>query len=153
MAPTAGDSQESDDLNADLVAYKNAGVDVKMIAAADFQPPSSPPAMPAGVSPDDWPPYYYGGQIETHEAFWKNYGWHPPRQPVKSMPSGVSTGYQYVPTPRTTTFTGAGTGMSKTRPSGMGMAPVFVSVATGLVIGAAVSRSGSFGRYSGYSGG
>jgi hypothetical protein len=153
VAPTAADSQEMDDLNADLVACKNAGLDVKMVAAGDFQPAPVAAPVPAGVSPDDWPPYFYGSSSDTHEGFWLNYGWRKPRKPVKSAPSGVSTGYQYVPTPRTTSFSGVGTGMTKTRPSGMGMAPVFVSVATGLVVGAAVSRSGSFGRYSGYSGG
>jgi hypothetical protein len=151
VTPSAADSQEMDDLNADLVACKNAGIDVKMVAASDFRPDQGTQAAPTGTPPEDWPLFYYGGQADTHEAFWKNYTWRAPRKPPKTTPQDVSTGYQYLPTPRATQF--LGTGASKSRPAGMGMAPVFVSIATGLVVGAAVSRSGSFGRYSGFSGG
>jgi hypothetical protein len=151
--PSASYNQEADDLNGDLVEYARNGIDVKMVAASDFRPDASspaspPPGTPPPVTPDDWPPYYYSGSADSHEGFWSDYPWNPPRRPVKSPPSGTSGLASYRPVPRTTLYTNTGTGTSKTRPASVGAVPVVVAAATGIVVGAAVSRSGSYGRYS-----
>jgi hypothetical protein len=127
-----------------------------MAAASDFTPdpgaPSSPPAGAPQASPDDWPPYYYGGSADSHYGFWNDYGWNKPQRPVLRPPSGTSgLATSYRPTPRTTVYSAGGTGSTKSRPATIGAVPVVVAVATGVIVAAAVSRSGrsgSSGRYS-----
>jgi hypothetical protein len=158
VAPTSSDSLELDDLNADLVGFQAAGLDVKMIAATDFLPDASvASAAPAGTSPDEWPPYYYGGSPDTHLAIYKNYGWGAPSRPVKSVPSNVSSGFSYRPVARPTIFSAAesATGKAtKQKPATFGTVPVVVAAATGLILGAALSRrNGSIGRGGGWFGG
>ncbi|MCU0657439.1 MAG: hypothetical protein MUF64_19920 [Polyangiaceae bacterium] len=149
VVPSASYNREADDLNADFVAYGKSGIDVRMIAASDLTPEAGPTAAPPGVPADDWPPYYYGGSAESHHGFWTESGWGPPPRPAPRAPSGTSGLVKaYRPTPRSTQYNSAGTGMSKTRPSTMGTMPVVVAATSGLIVGAAVSRSGSFGRYS-----
>jgi hypothetical protein len=153
IGPSASYPQEADDLNGDLVEYARNGIDVKMAAASDFRPdPSSPPSPPAGTpqaTPDDWPPYYYGGSADSHHGFWNDYPWNRPLRPVKSPPTGTSgLASSYRPVPRTTLYSNTGTGSTKTKPASVGAVPVVVAAATGVVVGAAVSRSGSYGRYS-----
>lgn len=153
ISPSSSYPLEADDLNSDLVVYARDGLDVKMAAASDFTPdpgsPSSPPAGAPQTSPDDWPPYYYGGSADSHYGFWNDYGWNKPQRPVLRPPSGTSgLATAYRPTPRTTVYSTGGTGSTKSRPATIGAVPVVVAAATGLIIGAAVSRSGSSGRYS-----
>ena len=63
--------------------------------------------------------------------------------------NGVSSlASAYTPTARSTSYSGIGTGTAKTRPASMGAVPVLVAAGTGVVVGAAVSRNGSYGRYS-----
>lgn len=151
--PSASYPNETDDLNTDLLEYTRSGVEVRGAAATDFRPdPATPPTPPAGqpapATPDDWPPYFYGGDAGSHYWFWNDYKWNAPQKPAKKAPSGVSgLATSYAPTPRTTLYSGTGTGTAKTRPAGMGAMPVLVAAATGLVVGAAVSRSGSYNRY------
>lgn len=151
VSPSASFKQEADDLNADYVAYKQAGFDVKMVAATDFRAdPSTPSTAPANTSPDDWPPYYYGGDDASHFWFWKDYPWNPPQKPAKPAMGNSGLHGSYSPSARSTMF--SGTGASKTRPASMGAVPVLVAAGTGVIVGSAVSRSGSLNRYSGSSG-
>jgi hypothetical protein len=153
VTPDASTTRESDDINADMVSYAAAGLDVKMIAATDFNPDPGQrsAAIPAGTTPDEWPPYYYGGSADTHYWFFRNYPWGNPPRPPKSQPSRVSTGYAFSPSARSTPFSGSG--MVRPKPPSFGAVPVVVAIATGIVVGAAYSRSGSLGRSYGWGGG
>lgn len=88
VRPTA-DSQELDDLNADLVGWEEAGVETRLLNADAFQAPvpgEAPPAPdpnapPHTPSPED--PYYttrvhevhhYYGGASSHWFFWSLFG-------------------------------------------------------------------------------
>jgi hypothetical protein len=151
---------ELDDINADLTAYKDAGIDTRLVALDEFKPdPAAPPANAAAATKQDAgsdaataPPrrttYYYGGSPGYNWWFWPHYGWgRPARTMSSSPPPGVSAS-SYRPTLRTTSFAGVGT--TKSRPSGFGREPVAVSRSSGRVVGS--SRSGSWTRSSGWTG-
>ena len=89
---------EADDLNDDLVALDQGGVDVKMLALSDFSEtplpgwldqagPLCPPAPLAGPVR-----YYFGGSPATHGCFTWWYGW----GTASSVPSG---GAPVIPVP------------------------------------------------------
>lgn len=143
VVPTASDLVELDDLNAQLVAYVAAGLEVKAIAVSDFGPdPQRPvPASEPWKSPDD-PPYYYGGEAATHLGFWDRYPWSAGPKAAHRVPTGVSSGSSFAPRPRSTPFSSA------TGPASFGLVPVVVAVATGAILGAKLSRSGSWNRAS-----
>ena len=140
VVPTGSDLVEVDDLNEQLVAYAGAGVDVKAVAVSDFGPDPRRPT-PAGQEPDD-APYYYGSDASAHPGFWDHYLWSPPPKPAHPIPSNVSSGYSYVPTPRRTPFSSA------VATPGFGLVPVVVALGTGAILGAKLSRSGSWNRAS-----
>jgi hypothetical protein len=84
--------------------------------------------------------YFYGGSGATHAKFWTHF---------TAPPSDLSTNelQTYVPTPRATPFSsGTTTTTSRPRPTGFGMVPVAVAVGTGVILGAKLSRSGSWNR-------
>jgi len=94
--------RELDDLNEDFLAWRAAGLDVKLVAASDFRPapqgtvtpvPATAQASatdggttaadggtpgPAVASTPSGPPqptYYFGGSPAMHERFWTMYPW------------------------------------------------------------------------------
>lgn len=142
-------AHELDDLNDDLVAFKNKTIDVKMIALSDFAPApeslmgSDPSAALAST-------YYYGGHPMGHVIFWSSYHWSSPSYSGRPWTGGglsrtVSGGHAFAPTLRPTMFSsrsvGGLSGVGKQRPSGFGR----VSYRSG---GGGFGRSGSFGRTS-----
>ncbi|MFS8069847.1 MAG: hypothetical protein ACMG6S_26070, partial [Byssovorax sp.] len=137
VVPTKGDVAELDDLNEQLVAYVSAGLSVKAVAVTDFGPAAPGPA--AGDVP-----YYYGSDPETHQNFWVHYPWNPAAKPASRAAVGVSIGYSYTPRPRTTPFSSS----AAAAPTGFGYVPVIVAVGTGAILGAKLSRSGSWNRAS-----
>ncbi|MEP7125455.1 MAG: hypothetical protein ABJE95_31270 [Byssovorax sp.] len=142
VVPTGNDMTELDDLNEQFVAYAGAGLDVKIIAATDFGPDTAAPApmkAPTAASPDA-PIYYYGSSSAAHSSFWPLYRWGTTKDPA--VASGVSTGYIYVPRARSTAFSSAAV------PTGFGLVPVVIAVGTGAILGAKLSRSGSWNRAS-----
>jgi len=143
VVPTGNDLVELDDLNEQLVAYAAAGLDVKLIAATDFGPDTRPPAptsAPRPASPDD-PVHYYGSSAAAHSSFWPLYRWGPAKGQATTA-ANVSTGYIYVPRARSTAFSSAAV------PTGFGLVPVVIAVGTGAILGAKLSRSGSWNRAS-----
>lgn len=143
VVPTGSEVVELDDLNEQLAAYVAGGLDVKAIAVTDFGPDTRPPApgsTPKPASPDD-PIYYYGSSAATHQSFWPLYRWGPaPRDQI--VASNVSTGLIYTPRTRSTAFSSAAV------PTGFGLVPVVILVGTGAILGAKLSRSGSWNRAS-----
>jgi hypothetical protein len=76
---------ESDDLNDDLVAIDEGGIDVKMLALSDFSEAPLPgwPADPSCGAAPGAPitasaPLYFGGSAGAHACFSFWYGWQPP---------------------------------------------------------------------------
>jgi hypothetical protein len=144
VRPRASD-KELDDLNADLNAYREAGVDVRLVAADEFKPAPASDAGASDVTTTRSTTYYYGGSPSTHWWFWSHYGWGRPARFVSPTPPVVSAS-SYRPAPRATGFTGVGS--SKVRPMGFSQEPVATSRSSGRVVGS--SRSGSWSRSSGW---
>jgi hypothetical protein len=147
VSPNAIDRHELDDLADDFLAFGPAKLAVKVVPATAFeQGAGSPPADAASTTSDG--PYFYGGSKATHPTFWTH--WDAPA-------SGLSTNevQSYTPTPRTTPFSsGAPTsGTTRQRPPGFGMVPVAIALGTGVILGAKLSRSGSWNRTSSTSSG
>jgi len=163
VTPTDADAIELDDLNDDFVYTVRQGAQVKTVAASSFAGTASPQsdvaqAQDAGP-PDTGPVYFYGNDATTHEWFWTDYPWSIPyvgkgNKPAVE-PSFTRSGKDYVPVPRVTPFsTGAYFGStSPPKPATFGMVPVVVAAATGVILGAAMSRSGSWTRSSSWGGG
>jgi hypothetical protein len=143
VTPTAS-AQELDDVNDDFVAYAREGIDVRMLAADELvivpAKPGSDPTLP--------PDALYGGSKETHGAFWLTYPWSTAPAGVKSY-AGPSALWK--PKARTTGFSVAAAG--KNAPPNFGTVPVIVAAETGAILGAKLSRSGSWTRSSGGWGG
>lgn len=153
IVPGREQQQESDDLNDDFVAYKDAGLKVALFPLSDMQkvteqvPKTEPGGSTRTVSE---PRYYYGGGLESHLGFLLLYSFLAPRPmlyypyPVGGFPTGgmgsgrgVTLGDirrpstpapSYQPTSRPTMFSGARVGgqggVGRTRPSGFGRTTV-----------------------------
>ncbi|MFT3764157.1 MAG: hypothetical protein QM820_01350 [Minicystis sp.] len=165
VVPWTSDTTELDDLNDDFVLYARAGIDVKMVASDAFGPDlaeSAPVQRPDDEDENSYPRYYYGGRQSSNLWFWTDYPWvklpratpgKPQDQPTE--PPLVRPGKDYVPRPRATPFsTGAPTpGGARPKPAAFGSVPVVVAVASGIILGAKLSRSGTWNRTSGWGGG
>ncbi|MFY0524292.1 hypothetical protein ACN28I_14345 [Archangium gephyra] len=107
--------QELDDLNEDFVAWRTAGLDVKLVAASDFRPDpteTAPPGVASGqpmatadagtpadagtrvatagsTGPRHW---YYGGSRMAHDSFWLFYPWGRTRTSTGTMHGIPSAG-------------------------------------------------------------
>ncbi len=133
VSPNAVDRQELDDLVDDFLAFASAQIALKILPLTAFDPGGAAQGSP----------YFYGGSSTTHTQFWTH--WSAPS-------SGLATNevQSYTPTPRTTPFsTGTPTPTSSTsrpRPTNFGTVPVAIAVGTGVVLGAKLSRSGSWNR-------
>ncbi len=147
---------ELDDLNDYFNYAVYQGALVKLVATRSFAGMSMLEAD-GGVATH--PNYFYGDNESTHEWFWMDYPWSTPyvRKGGKppTEPSFPRPGKDYVPVPRVTPFsTGAAQGsMMPPKPPTFGMVPVVVAAATGVILGAAMSRSGSWTRSSSWGGG
>jgi hypothetical protein len=84
VTPDAQVTLESDDLNDDLVAIADGGVDVRMLALSDFSEtplpgwPTDPCAAPAAAAVATAPLFYFGGSPGAHACFSYWYGWQLP---------------------------------------------------------------------------
>jgi len=99
VTPDQQVTMEADDLNDDLVAVDQSGIDVKMVALSDFSETPLPgwldeasplcPAAPLAGAVR----YYFGGSPTTHGCFTWWYGW--------GMPSPSASGAQAIAIPPT----------------------------------------------------
>jgi hypothetical protein len=166
VTPTSADIVELDDLNEDFVLYASSGIDVKIVAADAFNPDPDALGSLSGAYYDTSSPYgaprqederrrcYYGGSLSSHWFFWFDYPWvkpvphmagYPPRMPAHARP-----GAHYNPAARITphcprSMMGSPPS-SMPCPRGFGDVRVVVSSRTGMILGAAASRSGSWNR-------
>ncbi len=149
VVPTLAETIELDDLNDDFVMYAAAGVDVKLVAASSFAPDPQDPG-----NATDGPPHHYGGSARSHAAFWSDYGWSSPPAPKNDPPVTLTPGIAYTPIPRATNYSSGRVGGSPTRPrpANFGTVGVMMAGASGAILGASMSRSGSWNRSSGGSG-
>ena len=88
---------DADDLNGDLVALDEGGIDVKLLALSDFSqtplagwPENPAPGCAAALSLGPQPRYYFGGSPGSHGCFPWWYGWR--------FPSPLATGGHWAPT-------------------------------------------------------
>jgi hypothetical protein len=143
VSPNAVDRQELDDIADDFLAYGPAKMTIKQLPVTAFEQGGAAPTVggkDAGTT--TWEgPYFYGGSKATHPTFWTHWS-----SPASSLSTNeVQT---YTPTPRATPFS-SGTPSStapRPRPTGFGTVPVAIAVGTGLILGAKLSRSGSWNR-------
>jgi hypothetical protein len=135
VTPSASGEPEPWDLTDDFGAYGAARIDVKLVSADAFstQKKTDSGTDPAAVD------YYYGGRPETHHWFWRDYPWlrGKPRDAVEPAMRRPGVSYR------------APTAGQDLTPANLGTVPVAVSVATGAVLGALLSRSGSWNRSEG----
>jgi hypothetical protein len=144
VSPNAVDRQELDDLADDFLALAPVKIAVKLLPVTAFQQDNmggTVPTADAGASPYDGP-YFYGGSKATHPTFWTHW----------SSSLGLSTNevQSYTPAPRATPFSSGtpATSTARPRPAGFGTVPVAIAVGTGVILGAKLSRSGSWNRTS-----
>ena len=161
VTPTDADL-ELDDLTDDFVYTVHQGSPVKLVATSSFAGvgtalKNSDSTRDAGA--DTGAVYFYGSGPETHEWFWNDYPWSTPYvakggKPPIEVPF-FRSGKDYVPVARPGPFsTGASSGsITPPRPPTFGLVPVVVAAATGVILGAKMSRSGSWTRSSSWGGG
>jgi hypothetical protein len=158
VGPNAVERQELDDIADDLVAY-GSRMTLRLLPATAFAEDSAPapplaspakgaaPAKPGDARPWTGPYVYRGARARHRSAFWDDWG-----APARDLP--VSELQTYTPRARTTPFSSGGPpSAARTRPPGFGMVPVAIAVGTGAILGAKLSRSGSWNRTSSSSSG
>lgn len=155
VVPKDGDV-DLDDLNEDFVAYQQASIPVRIVAAPAFARDPSAKARKIADEErdyDDGSTYAYGGSDTTHTWFWTDYGMGRSPRPGSRAPSTSSSGKSFTPTPRKTAFSSGTTATTsaRTRPSGFGTTAVVVAATTGIILGSRLSRSGSWNRSGGSS--
>jgi hypothetical protein len=156
VVPARSDaSRELDDLNDELVAYSQGGVDVRAISLDMFSAPpaGAAPALDAGAPPIDTGGVYYGGTPGSHWSFFTDYPWAKSPRPATARPAS-NPGASYRPVARTSSYSnGTGSAVNKPRPPNFGTVPVVIAIGTGAIVAAKYSRSGSWNRSSGSWGG
>lgn len=104
--------QELDDLNATFVAWRSAGITVRVVGAADFQPGNEPAgkgdaatAQPVAGSRHT-PRQYWGGSPSTHWWWVHSHGGRPPVDAPMQAPTQRMIGDGYQPRLRSTGASG-----------------------------------------------
>jgi hypothetical protein len=173
MVPDRQQKEESDDLNDEFVAYKDAKIQVALLPLSDLQKVAQPvpkTAPDGSTRTVHEPRYYYGGGMESHLAFLLLYSFLAPRPTAFYYPYPVGPGGgppvtfdrttrpstpppNYQPSSRPTMFSGTRvggeSGIGRTKPSGFGRTTVRTSGGRVTGIGPTSGRSGSFGRSGG----
>ena len=150
------DPREQVDLNDSFVAYKQAGIDVKLVGADSFAPEREEPSeyeATLGSTPSSLDAsgshYFYGGKSQTHGWFWRDYPWSAAPQRPAMDPHVPGTGRTYTPEPFASS-----TPSRLLAGAAIGTVAVAVSRRSGGVMGALLNRNGSWNRAeSSYGGG
>ncbi len=162
VVPEGGSMQELDDINEDFVSYREAQMDVKAVAASDFQPVAS---EPSGVEDVVATPYtsdvlpelprrrfYYGGSPDSHSSFWSLYPWvggAVAAGVVGTVLAKSSGGHKYEPQRRATMFSpppNSASGAPRRRPNGFAKVQVMVAAGTRRILGLAHGSYSSWNR-------
>lgn len=154
VVPHSFEMKEQDDLVDDFLAFQASTIAIHIVSLFAFMNGASPakplpvPGVPGATYSG---PYFYGGSPDNHLKFWTH--WSAPKETL--VGDDVKP---YVPTARKTEFSaGAASAASsptgRPRPTNFGMVPVAVAVGTGVVLGAKLSRNGSWNRTSSSSSG
>ena len=166
VMPGGGPMEELDDINEDFVSYRNANLDVKIVAASDFQPA---PTELSGVEDVVSTPYssevlpelprkrfYYGGSPDTHGSFWSDYPWAPSALAgaaagglVGAAVAKTSGGHRYMPQRRATMFSpppNSASGAVRRRPNGFAKVQVAVAAGSRRILGFAHGSYSSWSR-------
>ena len=144
VVPTAADT-DSDDVLHDFLLYVAAGIDVRLVAATDFRQASSTASSAPTALGEDSPLMPYGGEADTHFAFYHSYRWGTPAKAFR-IPVDVSRGFAYRPTLRPTAFASADAAGAHSRPAGFSTVSMLRTSSSRTVVGVRFGRSGSFGR-------
>ncbi|MDY7228790.1 hypothetical protein [Hyalangium rubrum] len=165
VAPGDGPLQELDDINEDFVSYREARLDVKSVAASDFQPAPSEPSLVEDVvttpyTSDVLPelqrrPFYFGGSPVSHSSFWMLYPWlrgatAPAMAAVPNpLPPKTAGGHRYEPQRRATMFSlppSSASGAPRPKPTGFAKVQVKVAAANRQILGFAYGSYSSWNR-------
>jgi hypothetical protein len=132
LVATAADLPELDDLNGPFVGWKGSGVDVRALSLAAFKAAGDKIAY-GTTAPDE------------SAGFAVDYGWIEANAKASAgtTPASNKDALQYRPAARA----------ASTSEQSIGIAPVIVGVGTGLLLGSALNRNGSWNRASGGYGG
>jgi len=147
VTPDQQVTMDADDLNGDLVALDQSGIDVKMLALSDFSetplpgwlddaPLNCPPASPVGPGPH----YYFGGSPATQGCFSWWYGWQMPNfftsgGRLAGIPASLAPRCRFQPTLRAPAAT-----------SGLHVGPGWRAAPLGPHVGFGRGGGGSMGR-------
>jgi hypothetical protein len=141
IGPSSLERQELDDLADELLAWSQANLQLRLLPATAFWSGVPPAVADAGARADR---AYYGGSPQAESSFWTHWD-----SPGTSGNVPATHIHRYEPVPRKTAYSSGSTtstGATRPRPTNFGMVPVAVAVATGVVLGAKMSRSGSWNR-------
>ena len=104
VVPAGQPHQELDDLNELFVAWRQHGIELRMIDLGDFKPATAA-ATSTPTSAVSQTPYYYHGSPGSHFWFWHHIPWYSPPASVRAVDPGVPlAGRQYTPNTRPTQF-------------------------------------------------
>lgn len=162
VAPGGSALRELDDINEDFVSYREARLDVKIVAASDFAPSASEPAGPEEVVKAPMTSdavaalprrsFYYGGSPELHSSFWVFYPWVVGRAmsaAPRVLPPSLSGAYRYEPQRRATMFSpppNSASGAPRNRPNTFAKVQVKVASASRQILGFAYGSYSSWNR-------
>lgn len=161
--------RESADLNEDFVWAKSLGIDVRALALDTFGPDATATADAAApettrsdagaeaatvaLAPDT-PRHFYARRAQSDGWFFHDYPWAKVATGA-AEPTLARSAVSYSPTPMVSPYSSGRTREpTHTTPPSFGMVPVVVALGTGAILGAKMSRSGSWTRAtSGFGGG
>jgi hypothetical protein len=159
VVPGGAPLEELDDINEDFVSYHKVELDVKVVAASEFQPqdpqaetPLTQPYTAEALSELPRQPFYFAGTLAGQAAFWSLYPWWRDRK-ASTEGSGAlaqtSRGHLYVPQPRATMFSppsNSASGAPRSRPNGFAKVQVRVASGTRQILGFAYGSYSSWNR-------
>jgi hypothetical protein len=107
VVPAGATPLELDDLNERFVAWRQAGITVRMVGLGDFELGPAPAA--AAGQPTPAPRYWWHGSPGSHWWFWNHHGWASRASGITPVaPQRASFGSSWTPNARATPFGAVG---------------------------------------------